>query len=169
MYICTIELGIQNKYISKSVKYVLFSNMFFKELSGNYGIWKLFFTKVVFTKTNIFTCDLLPHVVPYSTHFWLARISCNSVSARSSGSRGQNVYPPSECRFLCWTACTHSGDISPFLFPCWNPNCSLVSSGSLWHWALKRAPHSSGPTTRTIWRWCPELTWKISPHPKPVH
>ena len=38
MYICTIELGIQNKYISKSVKYVLFSNMFFKELSGNFGI-----------------------------------------------------------------------------------------------------------------------------------
>ena len=38
MYICTIELGIQNKYISKSVKYVLFSNMFFKEFAGNFGI-----------------------------------------------------------------------------------------------------------------------------------
>ena len=100
MYMCTIELGIQTNIFLKVSNMFWFSTCFSRNYQGILDL-KLMFYQGGVMKRNVFTCDLLPHVAPYSTHFWLARISCNSVSARSSGSRGQNVYPPSECRFLC--------------------------------------------------------------------
>ena len=67
MYICTIELGIQNKYISKSVKYVLFSKNVFQWTIREFWNLKICFLPKQCSQKQIFLlvilCRMLFHTV----------------------------------------------------------------------------------------------------------